>query len=115
MSIDKVNVYARRGLVVMAIAFLSACATLEFGQDFDPKGFHSWVKRGTTTQAEVKNKVGEPTNKGLVVESDGNELERWVYYYGKGKMNDMQNAQFKMLEVRFDSSKKVVSYNWSAE
>ena len=73
-------------ITVLAALFLGACATLEFGSDFDPKQFETWVKRGETTQKEVREYLGPPTATGAVVENDGTYHQRWLYYYGKGKI-----------------------------
>ena len=93
--------------------FLSAC-TIKFGNDFNPKAFHDWVKRGETTRTQVINYLGVPTSEGSVVLGDGTELKRLLYYYGNGKVHNMKNATFKMLEVRFDQNNKVYSFNWSS-
>ncbi len=93
---------------------LGACTTVRFGQDFDPVKFQEWVKQGETSRQQVQNFLGAPTSQGEVIESDGKRYSRWLYYYGHGRIHRMADAQFKMLEVRFDEQDKVVSYNWSA-
>ncbi len=102
-------------LILILLLSLSACATIEFGHDFDPRKFESWVERGVTTQQQVENFIGTPVATGSVVEHDGTHYSRWLYYYGKGKIHKLQNANFKTLEIRFNTHKQVVSYNWSAE
>ena len=92
----------------------TACTTVRMGKDFDPRSFEQWVARGETTQNEVKQRLGAPTSTGGVVESDGRYYVRWNYYYGQGKIYKLGDADFKLLEIRFNSEKKVVSYNWSA-
>lgn len=99
----------------LALVFGSGCATVQIGHDFDPVKFDAWVKKGTTTQAEVQEFLGAPTSIGAVVEHDGTRYNRWLYYYGKSKVHKLGEAKLKMLEVRFDLQQKVDSYNWSAE
>jgi len=105
-------------LILIAALFgglASGCATMEFGQNFDPVEFDTWVNRGQTTRAQIQEKLGEPTSKGKIVQENGQVYSRWLYYYGKGKVNQMEDATFKMLEVRFDDANKVAGYNWSAD
>ncbi len=108
LSFFRLNAFA--GLLFL----LSGCATIQFGADFNPAAFQDWVKRGETTRSDVIQFLGQPVSEGAVMLGDGTELTRILYYYGKGKIHKMQNAKFKMLEVRFDSNNKVYSYNWSS-
>lgn len=101
-------------ILIVASFLLNACTSIQFGNDFDPKAFTSWVQRGETPQSEILAKLGNPTSTGAVVENDGTYYTRWLYYYGKGKIYKLRDADFKMLEIRFNSEKKVSSYNWSA-
>jgi len=100
-------------LLVLAVCVVQGCA-VKFGQDFNPQAFQDWVKPGQTTRAEVSEYLGAPSSKGMIVEHDGTKLKRYIYYYGKGKLSKMESAKFKMLEVRFDMSNLVHSFNWSA-
>ena len=100
---------------LLALVVQTGCATLEFGRDFDPHQFEAIVKRGETNTQQVKALLGAPTSQGIVVENDGSRYTRWLYYYGKGRIHKMENAQLKTMEVRFDASDKVASYSWSAE
>jgi len=100
-------------LIITGIILIQGCA-VNFGKDFDPKAFHKWVVTGQTSKSDVIKFLGPPTSKGMVIERDGTILTRFLYYYGKGKLSDMENAKFKMLEVRFTDDKKVSNYNWSA-
>ncbi len=102
-------------LALILLLTLSACASIEFGHDFDPRKFESWVEREITTQQQVKEFLGTPVATGAVVEHDGTHYTRWLYYYGKGKIHKLKNANFKTLEIEFNTNKQVVSYNWSAE
>lgn len=105
--------------LVVSLFFLLLLSTLwgcsvKFGHDFDPQGFQDWVKPGETTSSEVREKLGTPSSQGMVVEHDSTVLKRYIYYYGKGKLSNMKDAKFKMLEVRFDDNNRVYSFNWSA-
>jgi outer membrane protein assembly factor BamE (lipoprotein component of BamABCDE complex) len=101
-------------LALVLFVAVSGCTTIKFGNDFDPKDFEQWAKRGETTQAQVLGRLGPPTSKGAVVEHDGTYYTRWTYYHGKGKIYRLEDANLKVLEIRFNSEKKVVSFNWSA-
>ncbi len=94
------------------LLMLSACA-LKFGKDFDPSAFEAKVERGVTTQKQVRQWLGAPQSTGRIVENNGIQYRRWLYYFGNGKLTQMDNAIFKTLEVRFDKDNKVASYSWS--
>ena len=104
------------GLFIVAAAALlgSACASMQFGREFEPQAFENWVKQGKTQQAQVLEFLGEPTSRGIVVENDGTRYSRWLYYYGKGKFSRLKEADVRMLEIRFDAQLNVAAYNWSA-
>lgn len=106
--------FSKLVILISLLAVSAGCATIKFGNEFDPAAFAEWVKRGETTQADVKARLGEPTSTGAVVENDGSYYTRWLYYYGKGKIHRLKNADFRVLEIRFNSESKVSSYNWSA-
>lgn len=101
-------------VALVLVVALGACTTIKFGNDFDPKDFETWAKRGETTQTEVQKRLGPPTSKGAVIEQDGTYYTRWTYYHGEGKLYRLEDANLKVLEIRFNSEKKVVSFNWSA-
>jgi len=100
---------------VCGLALLGGCASFQFGNDFNLTRFASNIERGATTQDEVKQWLGAPQSTGVVVNSNGEKLQRWVYFYGKGKLGDMNNAHMKTLEVQFDDNGVVKAYNWSGE
>ena len=100
--------------LALFILSITACTTIKFGNDFDPRSFEGWAKRGETTQSEVQKRLGPPTSKGGVVEHDGTYYTRWTYYHGTGKIYRLEDANLKVLEIRFNADKKVVSFNWSA-
>lgn len=97
------------------LVLLTGCASLQFGSDFDLARFTVNIERGVTTREQVKQWLGAPQSTGVVVNRDGERLQRWVYYYGRGEMGDMNNAQMKTLEVQFDGNGVVQAYNWSGE
>ena len=94
------------------LLMLTAC-TLKFGKDFNPAAFETLVERGITTQKQVSDLLGAPQSTGRIVESNGVQYRRWLYYFGNGKLTQMDNVIFKTLEVRFDKDNKVASYSWS--
>jgi len=100
-------------ILMLGLTLILGACTMKFGTDFNPKSFHDWVKRGETTRSQVIEYLGTPTSEGSVILGDGTQLKRMLYYYGDGKLHNMENAKFKMLEVRFDSSNKVYSFNYS--
>jgi len=40
-------------------------------------------------------------------------LQEWVYFYATGKLTGMDDAQLKILQIRFDQNGIMRSYNWS--
>ena len=97
------------------LMLLSGCASFQLGHDFNLEQFAGQVQHGVTTQAEVKGWLGEPQSTGVVVDRDGEKLQRWLYYYSQGKFSDMGKAGMKTLEVQFDQGGIVRSYNWSGQ
>jgi len=100
--------------ILVSTLLLLAC-TIKFGKEFDPQAFQTWIKREESTLTQVREHLGAPQSTGIVVEADGSEYKRWIYYYGKGKLTNMKDAKLKILEIRFNKQQKVASYNWSAE
>jgi hypothetical protein len=50
-----------------------------------------------TTQAQVRQWLGPPTNTGIAVQSDNILNEEWTYYFATGSLPSMSDARFKML------------------
>jgi len=94
---------------------LGACTTVQLGRDFDLAGFEARVRRDSTTQAQVRSWLGEPTGVGVSVESSGERYEEWTYYFGEGRLADLTDARVKVLQVKFDAQRIVRAYNWSGE
>jgi len=102
--------------VVLALALiLSACANVRFGQDFDLRVFETRVQHGVTTRAEVRDWLGEPKSTGISVDTNGRRFEEWTYLYGQGRIHAMQNASFKILQIKFDQQGLVQGYEFSAD
>lgn len=99
--------------VAIAALLLSACASVQFGHDFDIDAFDAKIKRNVTTKSEVKSWLGEPSSRGTSVTANGDRFEKWGYYHGSGKLPNLGNATLKILEVEFDQQGVVQSYNWS--
>jgi outer membrane protein assembly factor BamE (lipoprotein component of BamABCDE complex) len=107
-------VNARALIPVLALAAgLSACANVEIGNRFDRRMFESKVERGVTTQAQVRGWLGAPTSTGVAVDTSGERFDEWTYYYGSGRLPNMADAEFKMLQIKFDHNGIVRGYNWS--
>jgi outer membrane protein assembly factor BamE (lipoprotein component of BamABCDE complex) len=103
-----------RKLLPVLLAFsLSACASVQIGSSFDLRAFESKVERGVTTQAQVRGWLGTPTSTGVHVATDGERFEEWTYYHGAGRLPGMRDAEFKILQVRFDRNGIVRGYSWS--
>lgn len=100
--------------ILFAALLLSACNTVQLGHDFDVGVFAAKVEQGVTTQAQVKNWLGEPTSVGVSMGVDGARFDEWAYYYGEGELADMSRAKVKILQIKFDAQGKVRGYNWSA-
>jgi len=99
--------------MIASVLLLSACASVQFGHDFDIKTFETNVKHNASTKSEVKAWLGAPSSRGFAVESDGTRAEKWGYFYGNGKLPKLDNASLKILEVEFNQQGVVTRYNWS--
>jgi outer membrane protein assembly factor BamE (lipoprotein component of BamABCDE complex) len=80
------NTFLRTTLLVVAVA-LSACAT-SGGTPYDPAVVQS-LHVGTTTQADVVAKMGQPQIK--TNNEDGTGGSTWTYAYGT---SDQDNRKF---------------------
>jgi outer membrane protein assembly factor BamE (lipoprotein component of BamABCDE complex) len=102
-------------LLAATMMALVACSTVRFGRNFDAQQFEAQVQRGSTTREAVRDWLGEPASRGVAVNDAGQRFEQWTYYYGRGSLPDMKDAQLKILQVRFDASGRVSSYTWTGE
>ena len=99
--------------LLVLFSLLSACSTVQIGQDFNVQAFEEIASMAEMSKAQVKNLLGEPKGKGIAVEADGERLDEWVYFYGTGQLPAMSDTTIKMLQIRFDKSGMIRSYNWS--
>jgi len=100
-------------ILAVAVASLSACGTVQVGQEFNLRTFQDRVERGITTQNQVRGWLGAPAGIGVEVDATGNRFEQWPYYRASGKMSDMSEAGLKILQVKFDKHGIVRAYSWS--
>ncbi|MGW8247465.1 MAG: hypothetical protein ACWGOV_05075 [Acidiferrobacterales bacterium] len=107
----KTNFSRFLALAVVA-AFLSACGSVQVGNDFDLQQFARNVKHGVTTKSEVRAWLGKPSSTGVAVTSAGTQTEKWTYYYGSGEISGMEQAHLKYLELEFNKDGRVIAYNW---
>jgi hypothetical protein len=105
--------FSRFLVLSVVVALLSACGSVQVGNDFDLQQFTRNVKHGVTTKNEVRAWLGAPTSTGVVVNSAGTQTEKWTYYYGSGDISSMEQAHLKYLELEFNKEDRVVAYNWS--
>ncbi|TAN76277.1 MAG: hypothetical protein EPN14_08125 [Gallionella sp.] len=103
-----------RVVAVSAFAFLlSACSTVQVGQDFDLRTFEAKIVRGISTQSQVRAWLGAPAGAGVSVDTGGERFDEWTYYLASGRLPDMSGAKVKMLQIKFDRQGVVRGYNWS--
>jgi hypothetical protein len=101
-------------LIFFSILMLSACGTFKVGRDFDAGVFESKLEQGVTTQYQVRTWLGDPTNKGVSLDTDGEHFDEWTYYFAEGEFPDMHTLNMKILQIRFDTNGVVRSYSRSA-
>ena len=92
---------------------LAACSSVQVGREFDVQLFNSMVKAKVTTKEQVRGWLGAPTSTGVSLDKDGELSDEWVYFHGAGKLSKMENADLKILQIRFDKNGIINSYNWS--
>lgn len=109
------SVCLRVGVAYVAAVLLAACSTVQVGHDFDLHAFARKVQQGITTEADVRTWLGPPTNVGEAVNVRGEHHVEWTYYFATGRLPGMTNAEFKTLQVRFDSRGAVLTYSWSGK
>jgi outer membrane protein assembly factor BamE (lipoprotein component of BamABCDE complex) len=109
-------VFLRRLLLGGALALgAAACSTVEIGSAFDASAFEKNVQRGSTTRTQVQAWLGTPTGKGISVDTAGERYEEWTYYHGQGQLPRMSDANFRILQIKFDSNGVVRGYSWSGK
>ena len=97
------------------LLLLSGCASFKLGNDFDLTHFAANVEHGATTKSDIQQWLGAPQSTGMVVNREGEKLQRWLYYYSQGKLSSMQNTRMKTLEIQFDQQGIVQAYDWIGE
>ena len=93
----------RGPIAALLLALLPGCASV--GHDF-PVAYVSSIEKGTTTQADIKNRFGEPWRVGV---EDG----QTTWTYGKYKYRLFGQPSTTDLVVRFNTSGVVASYSFS--
>lgn len=105
-----------RGWICGALLLGAAgCSSVEFGSKFDSSVFERNVQRGSTTRTQVQAWLGAPTGKGVSVDTAGERFEEWTYYHGEGQLPSLSNANFRILQIKFDSNGVVRGYSWSGK
>ncbi len=99
--------------VLLVVAGVAACGTVQVGQEFNLRTFQDRVERGVTTQNQVRGWLGAPAGIGVDVDASGERYEQWTYYRATGSMSDMSGAELKILQIKFDKHGIVRAYNWS--
>ncbi|MCR4302094.1 MAG: hypothetical protein NUV51_10825 [Sulfuricaulis sp.] len=107
--------FCQSTFVILLIAVLGACSTVQVGRNFDLGVFESKVQRGVSTQAQVRGWLGAPAGVGVAVETGGERFDEWSYYYGEGQFPNMPDARLKILQIKFDQAGIVRGYHWSGE
>ena len=92
---------------------LSACSTVQIGRDFDVESFDKISSMADMSKAQVKELLGAPESTGVAMEKGGERLVEWVYFFGTGQLPSMSDTRIKMLQIRFEKTGMVRSYNWS--
>lgn len=105
-----------KGMAMFAtVAVLGACATVNIGRDFNYGDFVSRAKQGETTREQVREWLGAPAGTGMVLEPDGAKNDQWTYYSGSGKLPSGAETKFKLLQIKFSTAGKLMSYSWSGD
>ena len=92
---------------------LSACSTVQVGRDFDVESFDKIVSMADMSKSQVRELIGKPETTGIAMDKGGERLVEWVYFFGTGQLPAMSDTKIKMLQIRFDKSGMISSYNWS--
>ena len=104
-----------RAILLTTLLLLAACAPIQVGRSFDPDPFLERVQRGQTTSQQVLTWLGPPQSRGEIIDADGRQFIRWLYYYGQGKPPKFADLSFRILEIHFDAEGRVAAYNWTGE
>ena len=102
-------------LIFILVSFMTiiSCGTVQIGQDFKLQTFASHAEPGKTKKEQVLSWLGKPMSTGISQKADGERLVQWDYFYGTGQLPGMKDAKIKTLQIRFDNSGTLRSYNWT--
>jgi outer membrane protein assembly factor BamE (lipoprotein component of BamABCDE complex) len=94
---------------------LAACgaATIHAGRDFDVPAIAAKLHRGATTQDELRAWLGAPNSTGISVETSGETLTQWTYFFAEGDLSGLSDTRIKMLQIKFDQKGIAQAFNWS--
>lgn len=112
--IKQINNRIMQVILLLMVMLFTGCSTLKVGRDFDMRAFEAMVKVGKTLKAQVLVKMGAPKSKGISLSRDGERLVEWLYFYATGKLSGMDDAQLKILQMRFDQRDILRRYNWTS-
>lgn len=99
-------------LIAMTVAGCGG-VQVQFGRDINLEAFKNQIQRGVTVRQDIELWLGVPQGVGLAIEADGTIFREWTYYYGNGNLSAMQNAHFKILQIKFDDQGIVRAYSFS--
>lgn len=97
-------------LISLSLMALASCTTIQIGKDFRLQSFTKNAELGKTTQNQIFAWLGKPMSSGISVKEDGQRLVEWFYFYGNGKLPNMENAKIKTLQIRLNKG-ILQSYN----
>ena len=101
-------------LVLIAVTIASCGGVqVQFGRDINLEAFKNQIQRGVTVRHDIELWLGVPQGVGLAIEADGTIFREWTYYYGNGNLSKMENAHFKLLQIKFDDQGIVRAYRFS--
>lgn len=114
MKLHVMNVNSLIRLVFILLTLqLSACSAIQIGQKFNVQLFATKAKIGVTTNTQVQAWLGSPNSTGVSVDKDGEQLDEWMYFNGRGTLPKMADTKLTILQVRFNKLGVLTSYNWS--
>ena len=88
--------------VSVLVLILTSCGSVQVGKDFDMHTLQSKIERGVSTRTQVTAWIGTPTGTGMSMDTNGESLDEWSYYFATGKISDLSGANVKMLQIRFE-------------
>lgn len=110
---QKINFNWKLVFILVSFITLISCGSVQIGQDFKLDTFTSYAELGKTKKEQVLSWLGKPMSTGISQKADGEQLVEWDYFYGTGQLPGMKDAKIKTLQIRFDKSGTLRSYNWT--